>query len=451
MGLLSVLLLLIGLIYTAHCQNRGTVRLVRNEFFSPFYTAGIVQIYYFTSTSSANRWGNICDDISFVTSWGIMELQPMVELVAHQGKAVVITDNGLYVYGTDFNATLLDDVSCSSSNYLTLQQCTLTTFISSTCSLDSYDAYVVCYTTRIWNNPYSGQIHLVGGNYSSYGRLEVYCNGQWGTVCDDTFGSTDARVACRQLGYSDYSTYTGNLAGSSSQPIWLDSVYCSSSYSCLATCESCPSSEYHNCRHNEDVALGCEFDSFQLTSRNTLSTCRYADNRWGSSSTTYTSTSTTTFYTHSTTTSYTHSPTSTSTSSPRTNRSNGRTAAIIGGTTAAFIILSCGVLMMMITILCLICRFSAIRYSATAGQITNVTVATSANATAPPPPPAYNQQPPPAVAPYPPQQGYPAQAGYPPQEGYPPQGYAYPPQGYEAEPPQHGYNSPPPAYPAAKY
>ena len=63
-------------------------------------------------------------------------------------------------------------------------------------------------TTRLWDNPYDGQIRLINGLYSNQGLLEIYCNGQWGTVCDDTFanGNTDAVVACRQLGYSSFFT-----------------------------------------------------------------------------------------------------------------------------------------------------------------------------------------------------------------------------------------------------
>ena len=47
---------------------------------------------------------------------------------------------------------------------------------------------------------------------------------------------------------------TGNI----SHPIWLDDVQCfSSSKSCLAYCETCPSYEYTNCVHSEDVTVEC--------------------------------------------------------------------------------------------------------------------------------------------------------------------------------------------------
>ena len=50
----------------------------------------------------------------------------------------------------------------------------------------------------------SGSIRLVGtGSSSTQGRVEVCNNNQWGTVCDDTWNSLDASVACLHLGYSN--------------------------------------------------------------------------------------------------------------------------------------------------------------------------------------------------------------------------------------------------------
>ena len=41
----------------------------------------------------------------------------------------------------------------------------------------------------------------------SSGRLEIYVNNTWGTVCDDDFGYVEARIACHQLGFAGHSGY----------------------------------------------------------------------------------------------------------------------------------------------------------------------------------------------------------------------------------------------------
>ena len=53
----------------------------------------------------------------------------------------------------------------------------------------------------------NGALRLVGGTLSIQGRVEICNNNAWGTVCDDAWGTPDAQVVCRQLGYGT----TGSL------------------------------------------------------------------------------------------------------------------------------------------------------------------------------------------------------------------------------------------------
>ncbi len=45
------------------------------------------------------------------------------------------------------------------------------------------------------------RVRLVDGMSERNGRVEVYHNNTWGTICDDEFDDQDATVVCDMLGF----------------------------------------------------------------------------------------------------------------------------------------------------------------------------------------------------------------------------------------------------------
>ena len=104
--------------------------------------------------------------------------------------------------------------------------------------------------TRLVNN-YEGAINE--------GRVEIYHDGQWGTVCDDGFSPVNAQVVCRELGLLDTDASVaeyGQFGEGSEGEIWLDDVSCDGSESKLSECGHADW-EYNNCGHHEDVGVIC--------------------------------------------------------------------------------------------------------------------------------------------------------------------------------------------------
>ena len=100
-------------------------------------------------------------------------------------------------------------------------------------------------------------IRLVNGSTYYEGRVEVNYDGEWGTVCDDGWSYTDARVVCRQLGFYWGSAYTGAYFGQGSGPILLDDVTCTGSEATLSNCGHLGVGSTRNCDHSEDAGVRC--------------------------------------------------------------------------------------------------------------------------------------------------------------------------------------------------
>ena len=184
-------------------------------------------------------WGTVCDN-----AWDNDDAAVVCTQLgfATEGETswmdIVAKGGGHFAAGS--GAITYDGVACDSSES-SLASCPMSVTVDSGCGHDN-DAGVSC--ERL--------LRLVDGSIASEGRLEVYHDGEWGSVCDDSFGATEAAVVCRELGYGS-TTHSGQAfhsahygRGSDEQTIWLDNLACAGTEKRLASCTHTPWGE-SNC------------------------------------------------------------------------------------------------------------------------------------------------------------------------------------------------------------
>ena len=99
-------------------------------------------------------------------------------------------------------------------------------------------------------------VRLIGDSSHIEGRLEVYYNGRWGTVCNDGWNDEYASLVCKQFGFGS----SGKLAdfGAGTGSIFLEKVMCSSNDTILASCGHYGVGISVHCNHYDDVGVKCD-------------------------------------------------------------------------------------------------------------------------------------------------------------------------------------------------
>ncbi|WAQ95358.1 NETR-like protein [Mya arenaria] len=187
-----------------------------------------------------DQWGTVCDD-GFNDASAKVVCRMMGFSDARHARFIPPSE-----YGPGTGTIWLDDIKCF-GNETDIADCQTAEWGISNCNHDE-DIAVDCQTPT----------RLFGGN-AHKGRVEVQIDGEWNSLCKDTFRTAEAEVVCSMLGFSarKAKAHFGAYYGEGQGDIVVDELRCSGIEEDISECKSKDWLSQTNCNHNEDAAVEC--------------------------------------------------------------------------------------------------------------------------------------------------------------------------------------------------
>ncbi|XP_056360222.1 antigen WC1.1-like [Oenanthe melanoleuca] len=217
--------------------------------------AGRVEVFY------NGTWGSVCSNrMSQLTA------ATMCKHLGCGDGGGIATD---FKYGRGSGPTWLDHIECT-EQHSSLWQCQSDPWDPQSCDNRAEETHITCTGRKEATSPAPfaecpnstscsdrEKLRVVGGEDECSGRVEMWHQGSWGTICDDAWDVADANVVCRQLGCgSAVSALSEAAFGEGAGPIWLEKVHCKGTELSLWDCPAKPLFG-KNCDHKEDAAVNC--------------------------------------------------------------------------------------------------------------------------------------------------------------------------------------------------
>uniref|UniRef100_A0A8B9QU34 SRCR domain-containing protein n=1 Tax=Anas platyrhynchos TaxID=8839 RepID=A0A8B9QU34_ANAPL len=178
--------------------------------------AGRVEFYY------QGRWGTVCDD-----AW---DLADAAVVCRHLGCGWALEAAGSARFGEGSGQIWLDGVNCSGAE-AALWDCPAEAWGQHDCG-HKEDAGVICSEFMA--------LRLENSDGCS-GRLQVFYNGTWGSVCSNSMTTKTVSLVCKELGCGNEGDLeTDSNYAKLSGTAWLDRVECGKSNSSFWQCPSAP-------------------------------------------------------------------------------------------------------------------------------------------------------------------------------------------------------------------